>query len=91
MHAMATCHRGIGCPLNKDTDLNKEDLDTAEMEIENTYGFDAAVPLNEPEDIGHPNGPDYNTHTKLATLTRELDDLHQQVQDGEVQPRDNLV
>ena len=41
MHAMATCHRGIGCPLDKDTDLNREDPETAEMEIENTHGFDA--------------------------------------------------
>ena len=67
----------IGCPLDKDTDLNREDPETTEMEIENTHSFDTAVVLNEVEETGHSKGPEYNTHTKLATLTRELDDLHQ--------------
>ena len=77
MHAMATCHGGIGCPLYKDANLNREDIETPEMEIENTHGFDATVALNEPEETGHSEVPEYNTHTKLATLTRELDDLCQ--------------
>ena len=46
MHTMATHHRGIGCPLDKD--MNREDPETAEMEIENTHGFDATVTFNEP-------------------------------------------
>ena len=66
---------GIGHPLDNDTDLNRKDLESAE--IENTHGFDAAFALNKSEETGHPNSPDYNTHTKLTTLTRELDDLHQ--------------
>ena len=74
---MATCHGCIGCPLDKDTNLNRQDLESTEMEIENTHGFDATVALNEPEETGHPKGPEYNIHTQLATLTRELDDLHQ--------------
>ena len=46
MHTMATHNRGIGHLLDKDTDLNREDPETAEMEIENTHGFDATVALN---------------------------------------------
>ena len=71
MHAMATCHGGVACPLDRDFDLNRENTET---EIGNTYDFDAAVALNEPEETGHPEDPEYNIHTKLATLTRELDD-----------------
>ena len=75
MHAMVPCHGGIGCPLGTDTNLNRKAPETTE--IENTHGFDATIALNEPEEAGHPDSPDYITHTKLTTLTRELDDLHQ--------------
>ena len=90
MNTMATCHGGMGHPLDRDINLNKENLENAETEIENTHDFDATVALNEPEETGHPQGPEYNTHMKLATLTRDLDDLCQCVQDGLVQPTDNL-
>ena len=77
MHTTATHHGSIGYPLDRDINLNEENPENAETEIEKTHDFDAAVALNEPEQTGHPKGPEYNTHTKLATLTRDLDDLHQ--------------
>ena len=67
MHAM-----GIGCPLDRDINLNKENPEKAETEIEKTHDFDVTVALNEPEETGHPKGLQYNTNTKLATLTRGL-------------------
>ena len=76
-YAMATHYRGIGCPLDRDIALNKENLENTEPEIENTHDFDATIALHESEKTGHLKGPEYNTHTKLATLTMELDDLHQ--------------
>ena len=82
MHPMATCHGGIGHPLDRDITLNKENPENGESEIENTHDFDVTIALHESEETGHPKGPEHNTYTKLATLTRELDDLHQQVQDG---------
>ena len=51
---MATHHRGIGCPLDRDIDLNKENTENTETEIENTHDFDATVAPNEPEETGHP-------------------------------------
>ena len=89
MHAMATHHGDTGCPLDRDIDLNRENPETADTEIESTHGFDAAVALNEPEETGHPKDPEYNNHAKLMAITRKIDDLHQQVQDGG-QPTDTF-
>ena len=89
-HAMATHHGGIGHPLDRDIHLNRGNPKNAETEIENTHEFDATVTLHDTEETGHPKGPEYNTHMKLTTLTRELDDLCQQVQEGEIQPTHTL-
>ena len=77
MHTMATHHRGIGCPFNRDVDLNKENQCNAETEIENTHDLDVTVTVCDTEEIGHPKGSEYNAHTQLTTLTRELGDLCQ--------------
>ena len=37
---------------------------------------DTTVALHESEKTGHPECPEYNIHTKLATLAWELGDLH---------------
>ena len=77
MHTMAPYHRGIGCPLDRDINLNTENMHNADTEIESIHEFDDAVALHKPEETGHLEGPEYNTHTQLATLTWELDGLHQ--------------
>ena len=90
-HYSHTHHGGIGHPLDKDTDLSREDPETAEMEIENAYGFDAAVALNKPVvDWTPQRGPEYNTHTKLATLTGELDAFMSMSSGWRMHPRDTL-
>ena len=50
MHTMATHKGGIDCPLDRDVDLNKENLQNAETEIENTHDFGATVALHETEE-----------------------------------------
>ena len=37
MPAMATCHKGIGHPLDRDINLNEENMQNTETEIENTH------------------------------------------------------
>ena len=46
--------------------------------------------MHETEETGYPKGPEYNTHTKLATLKWEFDDLCQWVQVGEIHMTDTL-
>ena len=58
MHVMATCHGGIGHPLDRAIDLNKENPENTETEIENTHDFAATVAVYRPEETGHPKGPE---------------------------------
>ena len=56
---------------------------TADTDIEDTHDFNA-VEADHFEDLEH------NNPTKLTALTREIDDLHQQVQAWEGQPMETL-
>ena len=69
---MATHHGGSGCPLDKDIDMTRETETTADDDIENMQDF-CPVEMDHFEDLEH------NNPTKLTGLTREVDDLHQQV------------
>ena len=90
MHAMATCHRGTGCPLNSDIDLNREDLTPMYIDNDHMHSFNVTVALHKPRETAHPKDPEYNNDAQLMALTREIDDLHQWVQDGEGQPMETL-
>ena len=48
-HAMATCHGGAGCPLDRDIDLNVEDSETTGIanDNESTHGSDATIALGD--------------------------------------------
>ena len=87
-HAMATCHRGTGCPLDRDIDLNIEDSETTGIDNNNesTHGLDATVALGGPEAEGHSSDPTYSNQAKWMALMREINDLHQWVEAGEGQP-----
>ena len=46
MHAIATCHRGAGCPIDRDIDLHIEDAETTGIDNDNEKisGSDTTVP-----------------------------------------------
>ena len=69
-HAMATCHGGLGQPLDRDIDITREAHETTNTDIENTQDFHP-VETDHFEDLQH------NNPMKLTALTREVDDLHQ--------------
>ena len=76
-HAMATHHGGSGQPLDRNIDITKAQK-TADTDSENTQDF-------HPMETGHFEDLQHNNPTKLTTLTRKVDDLHQQVHVGEGQ------
>ena len=71
-HAMAIHHGDSGNPLDRDIDMTRETQNTTDTDIEDTQDFN-------PVEIGHFEDPGYNNPTKLTALTREIDDVHQQV------------
>ena len=89
---MATHHRGAGCFLERGINLNAEESECTAIDNNNesTHGSDATVALGGPEAEGHPNDPIYTSQDKLMALTREINDLHQQVEAGEGQPAASL-
>ena len=60
-HAMATHHRGKGQPLDRDTTQHGQDTD-----ILSDYHH---------EDMDNFENVEYENHTTLKALTRDLDDL----------------
>ena len=88
-HAMATCHGGAACPLDRDIDLHIEEAMGIDNDDVSTHGSDATVALGGPEAEGHPNDPIYNNQDKLMELMREINDLHQWVE-AEGQPAESL-
>ena len=78
-HAMATHHGGSGCPLDRDIDMTSETQTTTDKDIANTQDF-------HPVEMDHFEDLEHNNPAKLTAVTREVDDLHQQVQAGEGQP-----
>ena len=77
MHAMATCHGGAGCPLDRGMDIHAEDPEHADIDNEITHSSDATVALGGSEAEGHLKDPVYNNHNKLTALMREINNLCQ--------------
>ena len=75
---MATHHGGSGQPLDREATPNGKDTD---IDIPHDYHH---------EDVGDFENIEQGNHTSLATLTRELDDLHLRVQAGEGQSAETL-
>ena len=90
MQAVATHHRGAGCPLDRGIDFHAEDAEPTDIDNESTYSSDVTVALGGPEAEHHPKDPVYNNHYKLAAPIMEINDLHQQVEAGEGQPAETL-
>ena len=89
-HTMATCYRGAGCPLDRDIDLHIEEAMGIDNDNESTHGWHAIVAFGGPEAEGHPNDPIYNNQDKMMELTREINNLHKQVEAGEGEPAVSL-
>ena len=90
MHAMATCHRGAGHPLDKDLDILTGDSEHTDINNDSTHSLDATVALGGPDAEGHPEDLVYDNHDRLTALMREINDLHQRVAAGEGQPAETL-
>ena len=73
---MATCHGGVGQPLERDATLHGKDTD-----IQNNFHH---------EDLDNFENAEQENHTNLVTLTWELDNLCHRVQAGEGQPKEAL-
>ena len=80
---MATHHGGLGQSLDRDIDVTREVYENADTDIENTQDF-------HPVNTDHFKDLQHNNPTNLTALTREVDDLCQQVQAGEGQPTETL-
>ena len=89
-HAIATYHRGTGCPLDRGINLNTEDPEFTDIDNESTFSSDATVALGGPAAEGHPEEPVYTNHNKLMVLMRKINDLHQCVKAEEGQQAESL-
>ena len=68
MHAMATCHRGTGFPIERDIDLHVEDLGN---DNESIIGLDTTIAIEGQKTEGHPNELIPSNQAKLTALMRE--------------------
>ena len=89
-HAMATCHKGAGCTLDRGLDILSEGSEHADINNDSTHSLDATVASGHPEAVGHPEDPVYNDQDRLTALIRGINDLHQRVTAGEGQPAETL-
>ena len=64
MNAMATCHGGAGCPLDRGIDLHAEDPESTDIDNESTHSSNTTVALGGPEAEGHPKDTVYSNHKK---------------------------
>ena len=82
-HTMATHHGGLGQPLDREVDVTRDAHNATDTDIEDMQDFHNMETVNF-EDSEH------NNPTRLTAITRELDDLCQQVQAEEGQPSEAL-
>ena len=75
-HAMTTCHGGSGNPLERDIAMTRDNQTAIDTDVKVTQNLHP-VETDYFEDLEH------NNPTKLTAISRELDDLWQQVQDEE--------
>ena len=80
-HAMATHHRGTGCPVDSDINLHIDNVEGINTGLANdneiTSGLDTTVAMGGPEAEGHPDELTPSNQAKLMALMREINDLCQ--------------
>ena len=67
-YTMATCHGGSGQPLDRVTNMTREEQPVVDTNIEAPQDFN-------PEDTAHFEDVEDNNPTRLTVNTRQLDDL----------------
>ena len=72
-HSMATHHGGLGQPLDRVTNMTREEQPVVDTNIEVPQDFN-------PEDTAHFEDIEHTNPTRLTVITRELDDLCQRIQ-----------
>ena len=72
-HAMATYHGGSGQPLDRITNMTRQEQPVADTNVEVQQDF-------HPEDTAQFEVLEHNNPTRLTAITRELDDLCQRIQ-----------
>ena len=72
-YAMATCHGGGGCPIDRDIDLLVEDAESTGIDNGNEIisDSDTTITLGGPEAEGHPDNLIHSNQAKLTALIRE--------------------
>ena len=80
---MATHHGGSGQPLDRVTNTPRDEQPDVDTDGELQQVF-------HPEDTDQFENLDHNNPNSLHVITRELDDLHQEIQAGEGQPTESL-
>ena len=82
-HAMATCHGGSGQPLDRVTNMTREEQPVVEINVEVQQDFHL-------EDSAQFEVLEHDNPVRLTAITRELDDLHQRIQAEKGQPTELL-
>ena len=81
MHAMASHHGGTGHPIDKDINLQVEDMESINTGLDNdnesTSGSDTTIAFGRSKTDGHPDELIPNNQVKLTAPTRDINDLHQ--------------
>ena len=82
-HAMTSHHGGSGQPLDRDTNMTREEQPVVDTNVEVQQGFHT-------EDTAQFEVLEHNNPARLTAITRESDDLCQRIQAEEVQPTEPL-
>ena len=82
-HAMATHHGGLEQPLDRVTNMTREEQPVVDTNIEVPQDFN-------PEGTDHFEDLEHNNPARLTAITRELDDLCQRIQAEEGSPMESL-
>ena len=80
---MTTCHGGSGQPLDRVTNMPREEQPVMDTNVELQQDF-------HPEDTDQFEDLEHNNPNRLHVITRELDDLHQRIWAEEGQPIESL-
>ena len=80
---MATHYGGLGQPLDRVTNMIREEQPVVDTNIEVLQDF-------HPEDTDHFEDLEHNNPTRVPAITTELDDLCQRIQAEEGQPTASL-
>ena len=80
---MATCHGGSGQPVDRVTDMPREEQPVMDTDVQLQQDF-------HPENTDQFENLEHNNHNRLYVIIRELDDLCQRIQAEEGWPTDSL-